>query len=123
MHAVGRTHSVSNVKDYNHRIEAINYTLAHDDGVTHRGLEDADIVLLGVSRSGKTPTCLYLAMQFGIRAANYPLTEEDLRQPILPKLLAPYRKRLFGLNLDPHRLHDIREKRRPKSHYASLAQC
>jgi regulator of PEP synthase PpsR (kinase-PPPase family) len=89
MHAVGLTHSVSNVKDYNHRIEAINYTLSHDDGVTHRGLEDADIVLVGVSRSGKTPTCLYLAMQFGIKAANYPLIPEDLEANKLPSTLVP----------------------------------
>ncbi len=89
MHAVGRTHSVGNAKDYNHRIEAINYTLAHDDGVTHRGLEEADIVLVGVSRSGKTPTCLYMAMQFGIKAANYPLIPEDLEANRLPPSLGP----------------------------------
>ena len=86
LHAVGRAHSAGNVKDYNHRIEAINYTLAHDDGVTHRGLEEADIVLVGVSRTGKTPTCLYMAMQFGIKAANYPLIPEDLEANRMPAL-------------------------------------
>src|SRR5262249_25085517 len=89
MHAVGKTHSVANVKDYNQRIEAINYTLSHDDGVTHRGLEEADIVLVGVSRSGKTPTCLYMAMQFGIKAANYPLIPEDLEANRIPSSLTP----------------------------------
>ena len=86
-HVVGKSHSAGNVKDYNHRIEAINYTLSHDDGVTHRGLEEADIILVGVSRSGKTPTCLYMAMQFGIKAANYPLIPEDLEANRLPPSL------------------------------------
>ena len=123
MHAVGRTHSVSNVKDYNHRIEAINYTLAHDDGVTHRGLEDADIVLVGVSRSGKTPTCLYMAMQFGIKAANYPLIPEDLEANRLPPSLLPLKQKVWGLSITPERLHHIRSERRPDSRYADLENC
>ena len=123
MHAVGRTHSVSNVKDYNHRIEAINYTLAHDDGVTHRGLEDADIVMVGVSRSGKTPTCLYMAMQFGIKAANYPLIPEDLEANRLPPSLAPLKGKVWGLSIQPERLHQIRKERRPDSRYAALDNC
>ena len=123
MHAVGRAHSVSNVKDYNHRIEAINYTLAHDDGVTHRGLEDADIVLVGVSRSGKTPTCLYMAMQFGIKAANYPLIPEDLEANRLPPSLMPLKQKVWGLSITPERLHQIRSERRPDSHYAALDNC
>jgi len=122
-HAVGRSHSVSNVKDYNHRIEAINYTLAHDDGVTHRGLEDADIVLVGVSRSGKTPTCLYMAMQFGIKAANYPLIPEDLEANRLPPSLLPLKQKVFGLSIAPERLHHIRSERRPDSKYADLENC
>ena len=122
-HAVGRTHSVSNVKDYNHRIEAINYTLAHDDGVTHRGLEEADIVLVGVSRSGKTPTCLYMAMQFGIKAANYPLIPEDLEANRLPGTLSTLKQKVWGLSITPDRLHQIRSERRPDSRYAALDNC
>jgi len=123
MHAVGRTHSVSNVKDYNHRIEAINYTLSHDDGVTHRGLEEADIVLVGVSRSGKTPTCLYMAMQFGIKAANYPLIPEDLEANRIPSSLTPLKQKVWGLSIAPERLHQIRSERRPDSRYAALDNC
>jgi [pyruvate, water dikinase]-phosphate phosphotransferase / [pyruvate, water dikinase] kinase len=123
LHAVGRTHSVSNVKDYNHRIEAINYTLAHDDGVTHRGLEESDIVLVGVSRSGKTPTCLYMAMQFGIKAANYPLIPEDLEANRLPPSLLPLKGKVWGLSIAPERLHQIRSERRPDSRYAALDNC
>lgn len=122
-HAVGKSHSAGNVKDYNHRIEAINYTLSHDDGVTHRGLEDADIVLVGVSRSGKTPTCLYMAMQFGIKAANYPLIPEDLEANRLPPSLLPLKGKVFGLSITAERLHQIRSERRPDSTYASIANC
>jgi regulator of PEP synthase PpsR (kinase-PPPase family) len=122
-HAVGRAHSAGNVKDYNHRIEAINYTLSHDDGVTHRGLEEADIVLVGVSRSGKTPTCLYMAMQFGIKAANYPLIPEDLEANRLPPSLTPLKGKVWGLSITPERLHQIRSERRPDSTYAALDNC
>lgn len=123
LHAVGRSHSAGNLKDYNHRIEAINYTLAHDDGVTHRGLEEADIVLVGVSRSGKTPTCLYMAMQFGIKAANYPLIPEDLEANRLPPSLAPLKGKVWGLSITADRLHQIRSERRPDSRYAALDNC
>jgi regulator of PEP synthase PpsR (kinase-PPPase family) len=123
LHAVGKSHSVSNVKDYNHRIEAINYTLAHDDGVTHRGLEEADIVLVGVSRSGKTPTCLYMAMQFGIKAANYPLIPEDLEANRIPPSLTPLKGKVWGLSIAAERLHQIRSERRPDSRYAALDNC
>jgi regulator of PEP synthase PpsR (kinase-PPPase family) len=122
-HTVGRAHSAGNVKDYNHRIEAINYTLAHDDGVTHRGLEEADIVLVGVSRSGKTPTCLYMAMQFGIKAANYPLIPEDLEANRLPPSLAPLKGKVWGLSITAERLQAIRSERRPDSKYASAENC
>ena len=122
-HAVGRAHSAGNVKDYNHRIEAINYTLSHDDGVTHRGLDEADIVLVGVSRSGKTPTCLYMAMQFGIKAANYPLIPEDLEAHRLPPSLAPLKGKVWGLSITAERLHQIRSERRPDSRYAALDNC
>jgi regulator of PEP synthase PpsR (kinase-PPPase family) len=122
-HAVGKSHSAGNAKDYNHRIEAINYSLSHDDGVTHRGLEDADLVLVGVSRSGKTPTSLYMAMQFGIKAANYPLIPEDLEANRLPPSLIPLRHKVWGLTIQPDRLHQIRKERRPDSKYASLDNC
>ena len=122
-HAVGRSHSAGNVKDYNYRIEAINYTLAHDDGVTHRGLEEADIVLVGVSRSGKTPTCLYMAMQFGIKAANYPLIPEDLEANRLPPSLVPLKGKVWGLSIAAERLHQIRNERRPDSRYAAIDNC
>ncbi|MFZ5491137.1 MAG: posphoenolpyruvate synthetase regulatory kinase/phosphorylase PpsR [Pseudomonadota bacterium] len=108
---------------YEERIEAINFTLAHDDGVDGKQLAEADIILIGVSRSGKTPTSLYLSLQFGIRAANFPLTEDDLENQTLPKSLLPHRQKLFGLSIDPMRIHRIREERRPGSRYASLAQC
>jgi regulator of PEP synthase PpsR (kinase-PPPase family) len=123
LHAVGRSHSVSNANDYNHRIEAINYTLSHDDGVTHRGLEEADIILVGVSRSGKTPTCLYMAMQFGIKAANYPLIPEDLEANRVPPSLLPLKQKVWGLSIAPERLHQIRSERRPDSRYAALENC
>lgn len=122
-HAVGKSHSAGNVKDYNHRIEAINYTLAHDDGVTHRGLDEADIVLVGVSRSGKTPTSLYMAMQFGIKSANYPLIPEDLEANRLPPSLMPLKHKVWGLTIQPERLHKIRKERRPDSKYASMDNC
>jgi regulator of PEP synthase PpsR (kinase-PPPase family) len=123
LHAVGKAHSAGNVKDYNHRIEAINYTLSHDDGVTHRGLEEADIILVGVSRSGKTPTCLYMAMQFGIKAANYPLIPEDLEANRIPPSLAPMKGKVWGLSIAPDRLSQIRSERRPDSRYAALDNC
>lgn len=122
-HAVGRSHSAGNFKDYNHRIEAVNYTLAHDDGITNRNLEEADIILVGVSRSGKTPTCLYLALQFGVKAANYPLIPEDLEKLKLPPALAPLKHKVWGLTIVPERLQSIRQERKPDSKYASLDNC
>lgn len=120
---VGRTHAVADVKTYNQRIEAVNYSLAHDDGVNTRGYEKADIILIGVSRCGKTPSCLYMALRFGILAANYPFTEEDLTYFRLPDSLKPYKAKLFGLTIDADRLVQIRTERRPNSQYASLEQC
>ncbi len=108
---------------YRQRIDAINYTLGHDDGLTPLGLDDAEIILVGVSRSGKTPTCLYLAMQFGIRAANYPLIPEDLERMALPEELTRQRAKLFGLSIDPERLHRIRSERRRDSQYAAVDNC
>lgn len=122
-HAVGRSHSTGNFKDYNHRIEAVNYTLAHDDGITNRNLEEADIILVGVSRSGKTPTCLYLALQFGVKAANYPLIPEDLEKMKLPPALLPLKHKVWGLTIVPERLQQIRQERKPDSKYAALENC
>ena len=122
-HAVGRSHSVSDFVDYHHRIESVNYTLSHDDGVARRDLSEADVILVGVSRSGKTPTCLYLAMQFGIRAANYPLIPEDFAAMRLPEQLRPLHGRLHGLTIRPVRLQQIRNERRPGSQYATFANC
>jgi regulator of PEP synthase PpsR (kinase-PPPase family) len=122
-HKVGRSHSAIDSGDYNHRIEAINFALAHDDGLSSKELETADVILVGVSRSGKTPTSLYLALQFGIKAANYPLIPEDFERMALPKALPAYRQKLFGLTIDPARLQQIRSERRPNSTYASANNC
>lgn len=122
-HAVGRSHSVTDIVNYYHRIDAVNYSLAHDDGVSTRDLAESDIILVGVSRCGKTPTCLYLAMQFGIRAANYPLVPEDFSNMQLPGQVRPLRSRLYGLTIKPERLQQIRNERRPGSKYATLSNC
>ena len=122
-HAVGRSHSASDFANYHHRIEAVNYSLAHDDGVSTRDLTEADVILVGVSRCGKTPTCLYLAMQFGIRAANYPLVPEDFSSMQLPGQVRSLRKHLYGLTISPDRLQQIRTERRPGSTYATLSNC
>ena len=120
---VGKTHSMDNNQRYRNRIEAIDYTLLHDDGIHTKDYDKADIILIGVSRCGKTPSCLYLALQFGLLAANYPFTEEDLHDLRLPKSLQPHKNKLFGLTIDHERLHQIRSERRPGSHYASMQQC
>jgi regulator of PEP synthase PpsR (kinase-PPPase family) len=122
-HAIGRSHSVTDFVNYHHRMESVNYTLSHDDGVSGRDLSEADVILVGVSRSGKTPTCLYLAMQFGIRAANYPLIPEDFTTMQLPVQLRTLRGKLYGLTIKPERLQQIRTERRPGSKYATLENC
>ncbi len=122
-HAIGRSHGMKGYDSYKTRIDAINFALKNDDGATTRHYPDADIILIGVSRSGKTPTCLYLALQYGILAANYPLTEEDLGQVRLPTALHAYQDKLFGLTIDANRLHQIRNERRKNSRYASQDQC
>jgi hypothetical protein len=122
-HRVGRFSDVSRSKEYTDRIEAINFSLAHDDGQSHRDLAVADVILVGVSRSGKTPTSLYLAMQHGLKAANYPLIPEDFDRRQLPPALMEFRKKIFGLTISPERLSEIRTERRPDSRYASLQNC
>jgi [pyruvate, water dikinase]-phosphate phosphotransferase / [pyruvate, water dikinase] kinase len=122
-HRVGRFSDISKSQEYSDRIEAINYSLAHDDGQSEANLEAADVILLGVSRSGKTPTSLYLAMQHGIKAANYPLIPEDFERGRLPGGLVAHKRKCFGLTIDPVRLAQIRNERRPGSKYASLENC
>ena len=122
-HTIGRSHSAMDKKEYQQRIEAINFAMAHDDGASHRELGMADVILIGVSRSGKTPTSLYLAMQFGVKAANYPLIPEDFHRMKLPEALRGERSRLYGLTIAPERLHEIRKERRPGSRYADLDNC
>ncbi len=121
-HTVGRSHSVRNNEYYN-RMDAVNFALASDDGQSTKDLEAADIILVGVSRSGKTPTCLYLGLRYGIRAANYPLIPEDFDAMTLPKSLEGHRTKLFGLTIRPERLHRIRNERRPGSRYAAMENC
>jgi regulator of PEP synthase PpsR (kinase-PPPase family) len=122
-HRVGRFADVSTSQEYTDRIEAINFSLAHDDGQSAKNLASADVILVGVSRSGKTPTSLYLAMQHGIKAANYPLIPEDFDRGQIPSSLAPYKKKCFGLTIDAERLSNIRNERRPGSKYAALDNC
>lgn len=122
-HRVGRFSDVSKSREYHDRIEAINFSLAHDDGQSDRDLAGSDVILVGVSRSGKTPTSLYLAMQFGLKASNYPLIPEDFDRRKLPPTLVAHRKKMFGLTIQPERLSEIRNERRPNSRYASLENC
>jgi regulator of PEP synthase PpsR (kinase-PPPase family) len=122
-HRVGRFSDASKSSEYHDRIEAINFSLAHDDGQSTRHLDRADVILVGVSRSGKTPTSLYLAMQHGIKAANCPLIPEDFERGSLPTPLRPHKRKCFGLTIDPERLSQIRHERRPDSKYASLPNC
>jgi [pyruvate, water dikinase]-phosphate phosphotransferase / [pyruvate, water dikinase] kinase len=121
-HVMSRTHRMADTHTYAMRMDATNFALANDDGSVARDYDRADVVLVGVSRSGKTPTCLYLAMQYGIFAANYPLTEDDLESRRIPKPLEAYARKLFGLTIKPDRLQQIRNERRPDSRYSSAAQ-
>lgn len=122
-HRPGVAHAISDITEYMNRMEAVNFSMSHDDGVRPRDLAEADVILVGVSRSGKTPTCLYLALQYGIKAANYPLTPDDFGNSNLPKILHPWRNKLFGLTIDPERLSQIRTERALGSKYAALENC
>ena len=122
-HQPFESHRTVNPSLYESRIDAIDYAMLHDDGGKMQNYDEADIILVGVSRSGKTPSCLYLALQFGIKAANYPITAEDMDTDQLPEPIAPFKKRLYGLTTDLQRLVNIREERRPNSRYASTNQC
>lgn len=122
-HTIGRSHNIADSDEYKNRIEAINFSLAHDDGQSDKNLAAADVILVGVSRSGKTPTSLYLAMQYGIKAANYPLIPEDFERDKLPTGLLPFKNKIFGLSITPDRLSEVRNERRPGSKYAALENC
>ncbi len=125
-YTVGRTHSIGKDEVYMDRIHSVHFALDNDDGARTHQYDQADVILIGVSRCGKTPTSLYLALQFGIRAANYPLTEDDQDEDgtlKLPPALARHRHKLFGLTIDPRRLAAIRHERRPNSRYSSMDQC
>ncbi len=118
----GQAHGLVNFETYHRRINAMNYALTHDDGIA-LNYDEADLILVAVSRAGKTPTCVYLALHYGIRAANYPLTDQDLETDRLPQRLRAHRRKLFGLTIDPERLQQIRQERRPNSTYAQLDTC
>ena len=118
----GRAHGMSDINAYMKRIEATNFALANDDGGASRNYDMADVILVGVSRSGKTPTCLYLALQYGVYAANYPLTDEELEAGVLPEFLIRHKHKLFGLTIAPERLRQIRKERRPLGNYSSAQQ-
>ncbi len=120
---LGLSHGMGDELAYQKRMDAVNYTLSHDDGVNTANYDRAEVILTGVSRTGKTPTCLYLGMQYGIHAANYPLTPDDFREQNLPKPLRPHRAKLFGLTIQAERLARIRNERKPGSRYASLENC
>jgi len=117
------SHRTANPSLYESRIDAIDFSLIHDDGGKTRNYDETDIILIGASRTGKTPSCLYLALQFGLKAANYPITEEDMESELLPLPIRPFTSRLYGLTTDANRLCNIRQERRPNSRYSSLQQC
>ena len=120
---VGRSHGIVDLASYQMRIDAVDFALTTDDGLGTTHYQRADIILVGASRVGKTPTCLFLALQYGVRASNYPLAEDDFELGDLPEALTPYRNKVFGLTIDPLRLHGIRNKRKAGSVYASLERC
>ncbi len=119
---LGGAHGMSNIEAYMRRIEATNFALANDDGGVSRNYDVADVILVGVSRTGKTPTCLYLALQYGVYAANFPLTDEELESSELPDFLVEQKHKLFGLTIAPERLRQIRKERRPLGKYSSAQQ-
>ena len=122
-HLINRLHHNADTQSYRERIQSINFSLIHDDGQSKESLNDAEIILVGVSRSGKTPTCLYLAVQFGVKAANYPITPDDLEKENLPEDLLSLKDKLFGLTIEPTRLSEIRYERFPNSKYATMENC
>lgn len=122
-HVIGKSHGIMDEGKYYKRIDAIEFSLTNDDGVSLKNFEEAEVILVGVSRVGKTPTCLYLAVNYGIKAANYPLVDEDLTSRMLPKELIKHESKLFGLTIEPQRLNHIRSNRLPNTKYANLDNC
>ena len=122
-HGSGLSHGLVNSEHYDTRMDTVNFALSHDDAMVTASLHQAEVILVGVSRSGKTPTSLYLALHFGIKVGNYPLTEDDFAGDDLPEVLVKNKDRLIGLTIEPQRLCEVREKRRPGSGYASLRTC
>jgi len=122
-HTAGKMHGMGDANYYQHRVDALNFTLDHDDGVRLKDLDQANVILIGVSRSGKTPTSLYLAMHFHLKAANYPLNDDDFELSGLPVKLRRFREKIYGLSIQAEQLSQIRHGRRPNSTYASLEQC
>ena len=120
---VGYGHGVVDANRYTSRIRAVHYSMDCDDGLNTEDYNHADLIVTGVSRIGKTPVCLYLAMHFGLFCANYPLILHDLSSEQLPQTLRQHRGRIFGLTIDYDRLHAIRHERRPNSQYSDLQQC
>jgi hypothetical protein len=121
-HTIGRAHGIKDSSAYDRRIDAMNYALRNDDGTRTGDYESADVILIGVSRTGKTPTCLYLALAYGVFAANYPLSEDELEAGVLPKAIEPHRRKLYGLTISAERLQQIRRERRPAGRYSSSEQ-
>lgn len=121
-HTIGRAHGMKDAGAYDRRIDATNFALRNDDGARTADYEAADVILVGVSRTGKTPTCLYLALAYGVFAANYPLSEDELESGNLPRVLEPFRAKLYGLTISPDRLQQIRRERRPVGRYSSAEQ-
>ena len=121
-HTIGRAHGMKDAGAYDRRIEATNFALQNDDGARTGDYQAADVILVGVSRTGKTPTCLYLALAYGVFAANYPLSEDELESGTLPKVIEPFRAKLYGLTISPERLQQIRRERRPIGRYSSAEQ-
>jgi regulator of PEP synthase PpsR (kinase-PPPase family) len=122
-HESGISHGWGNQKSYDTRIDALNYTIMHDDAMVMKNLDEADVIIVGLSRSGKTPTSLYLALKYGIKAANYPITDDDFDRDELPDVLIKNREKLVATTISAQRSHQIREKRRPDSHYSALSTC
>jgi len=120
---LGRVHGIGDDEYYSERIDAVNYSLKTDDGIGAGEYAQADVILTGASRTGKTPTSLYLAMHYGLKTANYPIVDEELESPLLPASLKSHKEKVFGLLVTPERLQRIRTKRRPDSQYSSLPQC
>ena len=120
--AQGKAHGMQDIGAYTTRINATNFALANDDGAVTRDYERADLILVGVSRTGKTPTCLYMALQYGIFAANFPFADEEFETSRLPAALVKHQRKLYGLTIAPERLQQIRNERRPNSNYSSPSQ-